>query len=100
MSLGYSRSVDSDMMHFVLECIPRRLLWNFLVSRSSLLLRNVLAEELLDQRGHFIAVRFQPKVPGIDQVKFQRLEIAFVRLGARRRKDLVVLSPYDQHRRL
>ena len=61
---------------------------------------HVLAEERPHQVGNLVAVRFKGKVPGIEKVEFQRLQIALVRLCPGRREDLVVLAPDNQHRRL
>ena len=40
------------------------------------------------------------KMPGVEQVELQRLQIPLVRLGPGGREDRIVLSPRDQHRRL
>ena len=60
----------------------------------------MLAEEFPHQLGDLVAVRFQREVAGIEQVELQRLQVSLVRLSPCGRKDLVVLAPDDQHRRL
>lgn len=60
----------------------------------------MLAQEIPDEIGDDLAVFFQGKVPWIEQVQVDRLQVAFVRMRALRRRDRVVLSPDDQRWRL
>jgi hypothetical protein len=50
------------------------------------------------QTGDRVAVLFERKVPGVEQVKFEILEIALVRVRAFSREDLIVPPPHTQRR--
>ena len=67
---------------------------------KALSFNHMLPEEVSHQPGDLVAVGFQGEVAGVEQVKFQRLQVALVGLGPGGREDLVVLPPSDQHRRL
>src|SRR5258708_916585 len=68
------------------------------IATLRLLFAHVLAEERAHQPGDLVAIRLQGEVAGVEQVVLQRLQVALVRLGPGGWKDLVVLSPGDQHR--
>src|SRR3954465_7017293 len=62
-------------------------------------LLHVLAKEVPHQLRDLVAVRLKGKVPGIEEVEFERLQVALVWLRPGGRDDLVVLPPRDQHGR-
>src|SRR5262249_57555576 len=61
---------------------------------------DVPAEEVAHEPSDQVPFAFQREVAGVEQVELYCLEVALVRLGAGRRKDLVVPAPHYQHRRL
>src|SRR5262245_17257509 len=61
---------------------------------------DVPAEEVAHEPSDQVPFAFQREVAGVEQVELDRLEVALVRLGPGRRKDLVVGAPHNQHRRL
>src|ERR1700751_4171478 len=60
----------------------------------------VPAEEVSHEPSDQVSFAFQREVAGVEQVELYRLEVALVRLGPGRRKDLFVPAPHNQHRRL
>src|SRR5215471_458314 len=88
--------------------------WNFAMCYFSFLYRNsnrtslrsstgsldLLIEKVLDVTGDRVAIFFQREVAGVEQVKLDVLQVAFVRLGSFSREDRIVLTPHDQCRRL
>ena len=44
------------------------------------LLLHVLSEEVPHQLRDLVAIRFKGKVPGVEEVEFQRLQVTLVRL--------------------
>jgi hypothetical protein len=61
---------------------------------------NLPVEEIADQRDHFIGLVLQGKMPGVEEMKLEIVQVALVRMRAVGGKDLVVLAPQDQRRRL
>src|SRR5262245_63154515 len=58
------------------------------------------SEKLSDRRGDLVAVSFERKVAGVEEVHVCVRYVAFERLGARRQEERVVLAPSCQKRRL
>ena len=71
-----------------------------LPSGSAIISRDPFAEEFSHQPRDLMAMSSQGEVPGVEQVEFQRLEVALVGLGSGGREDLIVLAPDDQDRGL
>src|SRR5262249_12125253 len=61
---------------------------------------DVPAEEVAQEPSDQVPFAFERKVASVEQVELDRLEVALVRLGPGRRKDLVVGAPHNQHPRL
>lgn len=57
-------------------------------------------KEVAHQARDLLAVLFQREVAGVEQVQPGLGQVAQIGGGAFRRKDLVVLAPDDEHRRL
>jgi hypothetical protein len=55
-------------------------------------------QKAADKRSDFRAMRFKCKVPGIDQVILEVIQIPLIRLGACSKEYLVFLAPDDQGR--
>ena len=60
----------------------------------------VFCHKASDPFGYFVTVLFQGKMPGVEKVKINLIQIALVRVGAIFGKDVVVFAPYNQCRRL
>src|SRR6185312_13895540 len=63
-------------------------------------LARVLSQEFTHEAGDLVPVLLQGEVAGVEQVKFQVVEIPLVGMGPFGRENLVVLAPDDQRRRL
>ena len=60
----------------------------------------MLLEKRVDAVRYLFSVRFQCKMPSVQQMCLDVWQIPAVRKSAFRRKDQIVLAPYDQGRRL
>ena len=57
-------------------------------------------QERPHELGDHLTILFEREVPGIQDVKLEILEIAFVRIRSLGREDRIVLAPHDQGRGL
>ena len=55
----------------------------------------MLAEEFPHGIGNELPVFFQGKVARLQQMELQVLEVTLVGMGARGRKDLIILAPHN-----
>ena len=62
--------------------------------------RQFAAEEVADQRGDLVRMRFQREVARVEQMHFGVGDVAAVGFGAGRQEGCVVLAPDGQQRRL
>lgn len=59
-----------------------------------------LVQKGVHQSGNLGAIGFQCEVTSVYEMELKVFDVAFVRFCSGRRKDLVVLTPNDKHRRL
>jgi hypothetical protein len=62
--------------------------------------RHLPTQEVADQRNDFIGLVIQCEVAGVDKMKFHLGQVALVRMRSIGWKNLVVLAPDNQRRRL
>src|SRR5579863_4360721 len=60
----------------------------------------VLSEKPFHAAGDFFPVRFECKMPGIQQMSLKVLKVAGIRSRAFRREYKIILAPHNQSRRL
>ncbi len=59
----------------------------------------VFCQKVFDPRRNKVSVFLKPEVARIKEMKLERFQITFVGMGAVRRKNGVVLTPYQDCRR-
>jgi hypothetical protein len=60
----------------------------------------LFAKEVANVLRDHITVFFQREVASVEQVKLEILQVTLVRMGSLSRKNVIVLAPNDQRRRL